>query len=174
MIKRCIMIFPEFDNGKLIDDIREKYDPAAHSVRPHITLVFPFESNLTTDELRGHMLAALSGFPPFLLSLQGVIEKKSFGKYLLLEVHRGRNKLKELYKRLYTGILSPFMPDWDSNFEPHMTVGKIEDEDMFQNASYETKHFCEEFVTAATKISVEIIAENSDSIIEFEIDLPIL
>jgi 2'-5' RNA ligase len=173
MIKRCIMIFPSFENGKLIDEIRTKYDPVAHNVRPHITLVFPFESDITTEELRSHMMAALSGFTSFRLSLQGVIEKKTFGKYLLLEVHRGRQRIIALHKSLYTGILSPFLPVWQKSFEPHMTVGRVEDEVMFQSASDETRHFCEEFATVADKISVEIIADNNDSIIEFEIGLPV-
>lgn len=40
------MIFPKFENIKIIDEIRDKYDPLANHVRPHITLVFPFESNI--------------------------------------------------------------------------------------------------------------------------------
>ena len=49
MVKRTIMIFPEFDNIDSIDRIRSKYDPLAELVRPHITLVFPFESDITND-----------------------------------------------------------------------------------------------------------------------------
>ena len=40
------MIFPEFDNMDVIDKIREKYDPLAKLVRPHITIVFPFKLEL--------------------------------------------------------------------------------------------------------------------------------
>ena len=43
---RTIMIFPEFENMEIIDNIRKKYDPLAELVRPHITLVFPFESQM--------------------------------------------------------------------------------------------------------------------------------
>ena len=171
MIKRCILIFPEFENGKLIDDIRAKYDPVAHNVRPHVTLVFPFESDIPTDELRRHVTAALSGFAPFKLSLQGVIEKKSFGKYLLLEVHRGKRRIVEMHHRLYTGMLEPFLPEWTRSFEPHMTVGYLEDEKEFEVAADATRHFCEEFSSVIRKVSCEIIAENNDSIIEFEVEL---
>ncbi len=48
MIKRCIMIFPQFENIEVIDKIRNKYDPLANHLRPHITLVFPFDSNIKT------------------------------------------------------------------------------------------------------------------------------
>ena len=38
MSLRTIMIFPEFDNINIIDEIREKYDPLAELVRPHMTV----------------------------------------------------------------------------------------------------------------------------------------
>ena len=40
--KRTIMIFPQFENINLINEIREKYDPLAKHVSPHISLVFTF------------------------------------------------------------------------------------------------------------------------------------
>ncbi len=53
--RRTIMIFPQFENIDIIDEIREKYDPLANHVRPHITLVFTFESSLTSIELKEHL-----------------------------------------------------------------------------------------------------------------------
>ena len=47
-----IMIFPEFDNMEVIDKIREQYDPLANLVRPHITIVFPFDSDRSNEELK--------------------------------------------------------------------------------------------------------------------------
>ena len=52
MNTRTIMIFPEFDNIDVINDIRKKYDPLVDLVLPHITLVFPFDSELTNEELK--------------------------------------------------------------------------------------------------------------------------
>ncbi len=54
------MIFPQFKNVNIIDDIRKKYDPLANNVRPYITLVFTFESNLTSIELKEHLKKVLS------------------------------------------------------------------------------------------------------------------
>jgi hypothetical protein len=39
MIKRCIMIFPKFENIEQIELIRRKYDPLVNHVEPHITLI---------------------------------------------------------------------------------------------------------------------------------------
>ncbi len=171
MTKRCILIFPDFENRGLIDDIRARYDPVVHNVAPHVTLVFPFESAFKTEQVREHVVAALSGIPPFKLSLQGIVEQKGFGNYLLLDVHRGKRRVVEMHRRLYTGILAPFLPEWSRSFVPHMTVGRLEDEREFQVAAKVTRHFCEEFASVIHKVSCEIIAENNDSIIEFEVVL---
>lgn len=72
MIERCIMIFPEFNNMKIIDEIRERYDPLASHVRPHITLVFPFYSDINSDKLKEHIEHVLSEIRPFKIALKGV------------------------------------------------------------------------------------------------------
>jgi 2'-5' RNA ligase len=68
--KRTIMIFPQFENINIINEIREKYDPLANHVRPHITLVFTFESSLTSIEIKGHLKKVLDGTRQFRLTLQ--------------------------------------------------------------------------------------------------------
>lgn len=72
MLKRCIMIFPKFENGQIIDKVREQYDPLANHVRPHITLVFPFDSDLETNRLEEHISTVLSEITPFEIILNGV------------------------------------------------------------------------------------------------------
>ena len=68
---RTIMIFPEFENIDVINDIREKYDPLADLVLPHITLVFPFDSELTNEELKFHLKKCLNNIKPFKVKLEG-------------------------------------------------------------------------------------------------------
>jgi hypothetical protein len=58
MTNRCILLFPDFPNIASIESIRRKFDPLAGLVRPHITLVFPFESDIGTDPLRRHVAEA--------------------------------------------------------------------------------------------------------------------
>lgn len=50
-MKRTIMIFPKFNNIEIINNIRSKYDPLSLLVLPHITLVFPFELEISNKEL---------------------------------------------------------------------------------------------------------------------------
>ena len=144
MIKRCIMIFPHFENQQIIDNIRKKYDPLAKCVRPHISL---------------------SGITPSTLA----------GNYLFLNVKEGNAQIVEIHKRLYKGILKEFYPQWPKEIEflPHMTVGNISDLNAFEMAVEETKNVDDVFETTVDTISVEIIDENEDSIIELNIPLNI-
>lgn len=173
MLKRCIMIFPKFENSKIIDRIREKYDPLASHVKPHITLVFPFDSDIETNVLREHISYVLSNTTAFQVTLSGITPTNSFGKYLFLNIQKGGNEIIELHKILYTGILENYFPEWlkGNEFLPHMTVGNFDNEDDFALAINETKNIIESFKTTVNEISVEIIDENEDSIIELNIPL---
>lgn len=173
MLERCIMIFPEFDNMGIINEIRKKYDPLESHVRPHITLVFPFSSDIESIELENHLKDVLSSIDPFRVVLKGITPIKSFGNYLFLNVENGRNEIIELNKRLYTGVLEAYHPERlkSGDYLPYMTVGKIESEQEYKLAIEGTKEIVDVFDTIVSKISVEIIDGNEDSIIEMEIAL---
>ncbi len=173
MINRCIMIFPDFSNMHIIDEIRHKYDPLCEQVRPHITLVFPFASNLEYCLLHKHLQRVLAGFRAFPLTMRGITAVQSFGNYLFLNLEEGREMVVELHNRLYTGILAEHKPKWleAANYRPHMTVGRIEFSELYQAASREVQSMQDVFQTTISKVSVEIIGEKEESIIEMEIGL---
>jgi 2'-5' RNA ligase len=173
MKNRCILIFPDFPNISIIEGVRAKYDPAARLVEPHITLVFPFVSDIGTVELREHIRSALADIEPFRISLQGITEQKGFDSYLLLNVHQVKNTIKELHQRLYSGLLEPYRPHWSRNFEPHMTVGKLTDTPLYTQAVKDTQGMCDVFTTCVEEISVEIIGPDESSEIEFKVKLPV-
>ena len=50
--KRDILIFPKFDNVEIIQEIRKKYDELYSIIPPHITLAFPFNDDISNDELK--------------------------------------------------------------------------------------------------------------------------
>lgn len=173
MLKRCIMIFPKFDNGQIIDKIRERYDPLANHVRPHITLVFPFDSDIGTIELKEHISSVLSEITAFEIILNGITPTNNFGKYLFLNIQKGNDEIIELHKRLYTDILQNYYPEWLKGkvFLPHMIVGNFSNEEEFEAAINETRDIVDSFKATVNEISVEIIDENEDSIIELNIPL---
>lgn len=172
--RRTIMIFPEFENINVIDEIRQQYDPLAKHVRPHITLVFTFESSLSTIEIETHLKEVLNNIKPFKLTLKEIIKiDNPLGMYLFLNIQNGSNEIKMLNKELYKGILEEFKADWlnENTFLPHMTVGSFNSKDELDNAFKNTENIKDDFNTIVNKISVEIIDENEDSIIEIEVSL---
>lgn len=173
MINRCILIFAEFENVEKINELRKKYDPSAAKVAPHITLVFPFESNIELSKLKKHVEESIKGVRPFQMKLQGISGESK--NYLFLNVIKGKDELTKLHDRLYTGILEKYKPEFlnTTKFKPHLTIGKIDDNEEFIRALKDTKSFNEVFRMEANKITVEIIGENQESIIESEINLDI-
>lgn len=172
--RRTLMIFPEFENINIINEIRQKYDPLANHVRPHITLAFTFESNLTTEILKNHIEKALCETRPFRLTTQGIVKiDNPLGMYLFLDIKEGSEEIKKISAELYTGILQPYKPGWlnEETFLPHMTVGSFTSKEALNTAFKDTEHIKDRFTTIVNKIYGEIIDENEDSIIDIEVKL---
>ena len=169
MKKRCIMIFPKFSNMEIIDAIRQKYDPLANHVAPHITLVFPFESDLDTESLQKHLQEVCKEFKKFKLELGEIGRGEGYGYYLFLNVIEGKEMIVNLHNMLYGGVLKAYYPIWlNGNYTPHMTIGNFGSEEELEMALKETKNIDVKFTTIVECVSVEIIDENEDSIIEIE------
>lgn len=75
-----------------------------------------------------------------------------------------------MHDKLYSGILKKFLCRKLTYF-PHLTVGRIEDKDMFDKAINELCDFHIQFRTIIDEVSVEIIDEEENSIIEFAVNL---
>ena len=126
--KRAIVIFPKLENSLAIELLRNQYDPLALTIAPHITLVFPFESTLSTPQLQAHIRQAIQGTRAFPVQLHGI--SGSEGEYLFLNVKRGNDELIELHDRLYSGILSEHLRV-EQTFIPHLTVGRLNEPAAF-------------------------------------------
>lgn len=167
LITRTIMIFPEFENIGVIDMMRKKYDPLANLVRPHITLVFPFESDISNDEISDILEKRLYNFKPFILTLQGISKvADSYGNYLFLNIIEGQQEIIDIHNILYENEFSK----WNLGlpYTPHMTIGKLDNENELDYAFDEIKICQEKFLTTVKKISVEMIGEHEESIIVIE------
>ncbi|HCW52491.1 MAG TPA: hypothetical protein DG753_01835 [Clostridium sp.] len=168
------MIFPQFDNIHEIEHIREKYDPLFYHVRPHITLVFSFESDIIAEELEMHIKSVLKDIKHFELTMNKVIKiDNSLGKYLFLLPAEGTEYIKKISSKLYTGILENYKPNWlnDNTYMPHMTIGCFKTSEDLNKAYEEVSTLNYNFITTVTKICAEIIDENEDSIVDIEVEL---
>ena len=168
-MKRAIVLFPQFNNIDAIQVVRERFDPLAKYIAPHITLVFPFESELSTEELRIHMTHALQGVKRFPVQLRGITGDFREG-YLFLNVKRGNDSIIDLHDRLYQGVLEPFLFR-KVTYCPHITVGNLEQQTAFDQALEELAGFSGQFEAEIDRISVENIDSGERSTIELMFDL---
>ena len=170
MSLRTIMIFPEFENMYVIDPVRNRYDPLAKLVRPHITIVFPFESDMSNEELSGILDRRLASFGPFDIEMQGFAKHSvPAGNYLFLNMTKGAEEIKKIHEELYKNEFAPYGTDFE--YEPHMTVGKLETEAALDDAFSTVKYKRDVFACRVNKISVEMIGEHEESIIILEKEL---
>ena len=170
MNTRTIMIFPEFENIDAINDIRKKYDPLADLVLPHITLVFPFDSDLTNEELNLYLQECLSDIHPFKVKLEGFSKQEDrYENYLFLNVVQGMDVIKRIHDMIYKDKLKQFDVGYD--YVPHMTVGKVSSMELLDKAFDDVNKCNDEFSTIVKKISVEMIGEHEESIIVIEHEL---
>lgn len=152
---RDVLIFPELDDVSLIQDIREKYDELADIVPPHITLAFPFDSDITNEELDRKLKSILSEYKEFSITLSGVsyhYDERVDVYYIYLDVTQGYDTIYEISKKIYSEVLNMEVPE---KYIPHITLGSVE---KINNIKLD--HV---FNTSVKNIVVEDIGENEES-----------
>ena len=167
-VKRAIVILPRFDGPDQIEQLRRRFDPLASRIAPHITLVFPFESELSADQLRAHIGQAIQGIAPFKVQLRGITEHD--GEYLFLNVVRGVDRLIELHDRLYSGPLaSHLMPEIP--YHPHVTVGRLAGRTALSNALAIAREVRGTFQTVVRDIATVRIERDGEIWEEYRVSL---
>ena len=167
-IRRAIVIFPRFNAIDIIESLRKKYAPLSTIISPHLTLVFPFESDISKEILKEHIVLASKAISPFELVMKGITGTSDH--YLYLNVKKGNDILVKLHDNLYNGILNELY-DHRYTFIPHVTIGHLTDEESFNKAIYACKPVDLEFKTIVNTISVVTVNQGVKSDVEFEVRL---
>lgn len=164
--KRDILIFPKFNNINKIQNIRKRYDELFNVIMPHITLAFPFNNNISNEQLKKKLENIVADIKPFKIKCKGIVlknDERINTNYIFLNIVEGKEIIQKIHSQIYEKILK----DVDIkkyNYEPHITLGTI------NNPNEEIK-LNDEFETMVESITVEQIGENEESIIEFELAL---
>ena len=168
IINRAIIIFPNFSNIQLIEEIRKKHDPLYKYIAPHLTLVFPFQSVLSKEELIEHLENQLRELCPFELIARGITGASD--GYVFLDIKVGNDSVIELHDKLYSGLLKPFHNRYIP-YTPHITIAKLKDEVTQREVVEKLIDFDVEFRAIINKITIERIDETEKSILEYEYKL---
>lgn len=158
-------ILPEDIQTEEINKIRKKYDPGFDKIKPHLTLVYPFNST-NSDSVREHIKKVLKNFKSFEISFKG-FEKSKQGNYLYLLVKKGRNKIFNLYKTLHTGVLKGCKNSDMPEYIPHITLGVFNTQEKLNRViNYLEDNFKKEFNFLVDRIS--LLTLDSDKITKKE------
>jgi 2'-5' RNA ligase len=130
---RAIHLFLDFGPNDAIATFRRAHDPLASNIPPHITLVFPFESDIGNDLLASHARQVTDSIAPFTVTL-GRAEQHP-PDYIWLPVVEGSEIIHSLHHKLYTGPLAGFRSQ-AHRYQPHVTIGRVNHRrsEVFSNA----------------------------------------
>ncbi|MGJ8634130.1 MAG: 2'-5' RNA ligase family protein [Luteolibacter sp.] len=119
---RAIHLFLDFGPNDAIADFRRAHDPLASKIPPHITLVFPFESDIGDDPLASHARQVADSLAPFTVTL-GKAEQHP-PDYIWLPVVGGSEIIQSLHHKLYSGPLAG-LKSQVHRYQPHVTIGRV-------------------------------------------------
>lgn len=120
------------DDIEEIEDVRGEYAPDRQSIKPHVTLVYPFtvEDQQALDK---HIRTCIADISPFTIQLKG-LRRSEQDFYLYLLVQEGKESVELLEQRLNTGILQGFRNPRIPRYIPHVTLAVFEDQARFDEA----------------------------------------
>lgn len=126
--RRAVVWFPQFSNIVAIDRFRSQHDPLGNVMPPHVTLVFPFHSRLTLDQLTAHVQKVVRAWPAFPVVMNGVWTAQN--EFVGISAQVGKDAMAEMHDRLYRGPLAEFLrPEFD--YEPHITLARAVQPNQF-------------------------------------------
>jgi 2'-5' RNA ligase len=165
---RAIIICPVLPVANPVDALRRRFDPLVEVIPAHITLVFPFESELAPDALRAHIEGAVRGVGPFPIRLRAISGVE--GRYVFLHVEQGNAALIELHDRLYTGPLLQYLTT-AFTYIPHVTLGRLPTPEALDAALLVAGATPIDIETSATSLVVFNATTDSAHTFETEISL---
>lgn len=122
-MKKVIFVEPIIENGEVIEEVFKKYNPDSSFVNPHICLVFPFESDLSTEIIDSIFQKVLPKYKDFNINLNSLsISYEGNNNFLFLNVIDENNILKKISEELYAYLGSN--AKLKGVYTPHITIGK--------------------------------------------------
>jgi 2'-5' RNA ligase len=131
---RAVVAVPRGEVMADVEAIRLRHDPLAARLPAHVTLVFPFDSDIGDDALRSHVERSVASASPFALRLGRIIPLDDL--HLGVTITTGSGSIVELHEQLYTGPLADHRSAVH-RFVPHVTIGRFGQRSAMETASRE-------------------------------------
>ena len=162
--KRDILILVNFPNLEKIKEIQKKYYDIADKIEPHIAVVFPFDSNISDEELYNKLCDILSKYKPFKIVCHGISTPIGESNYRFLNIIENKNVIKDISDDIYKNIIPEHLEYRDKyNYDPHISLAnKPLDEEIKLDDTFEM---------IVDSLYVERIGNNDESIKLYDIKL---
>lgn len=161
---RSVLIFPQLNDRFTINRIRQRYDDLYEDIAPHISLVFPFDNELTDETIIQVVSDVIKKQQQFKLRLTVVSGDPKNG-YVWLVVDQGSKILTELHDALYAEpILNPYYRE-DLPYQPHVTVAQGLSQLQAEQLLIELQNETYDLTATITEVAIEHILENGDSVV---------
>lgn len=120
--RRSIVWFPPLPADSKIESFRALHDPLATRIRAHVTLVFPFPTNLTSMQWASHIKRIVGNWPQLPVSFRDIESIQD--EFTILMLREKSSAVIALHDKLYSSVLKPFLrPEMD--YRPHITLGRV-------------------------------------------------
>ena len=114
-----VVMIPQ-DLDELVYPIREKFDPDYNKIPGHVTVVFPFDSRASFNELSALISNQLQNVRPFEIGLDSIADFYPHSPIIYWQV-KPCEELQKLYRNLYAELDLPIP---FSDYIPHVTVAR--------------------------------------------------
>lgn len=116
----AVVIFLPQRLDSIVSPFRQKYDPFYNRVDSHITIIFPFESNLMLDDLSNMIKSVTDYHKPLKIELNSIGDFYPRSPVIYWEIQKNE-AICELYYQLYASLDQP-IPVKD--YKPHVTLAR--------------------------------------------------
>lgn len=158
---RSILLLPRI-NHDLVHDVRQQYDTLYQHVAPHISLVFPFESDMSDDTVIQVVMNVMQHFSAFDITLNRVAGEPDNG-YVWLVVDQGAAIITAMHDALYQAPIFAAHLRQDIPYIPHMTIAQGVTPEQAQQLIAALGQTPLTIMTTIASVSVEHILINDDS-----------
>ena len=162
--KRDILIMVNFPNIDKIKEIQKKYYDIADKIDPHIAVVFPFDSDISDEELYEKLSKVVENYKPFKIKCHGVSTPVGEPNYRFLDVVENRDIIKKMSDDIYKSIIPEHLEHRDKhNYVPHISLANMPlDKEIELDDTFEM---------IVDSLYVERIGSNDESIKLYDIRL---
>lgn len=148
---------------------RERFDPQASRITPHVSLVFPFPTVLTAAQVTSHVKRVTAGWPVLPVSFRGIESIQQ--RFVVLMCDLRAAAITELHDRLYSGVLAGHLRE-DLEYQPHITLGSTDEPNAFDEMLSEAELYFRDSITATCR-ELSVVRYGDDGTITFEATVPL-